>query len=59
MNALLLSVADAARSLSVGKTKLYQLIGAGELRTCRVGRRTLVTVASLEQLVARSCEGAE
>jgi excisionase family DNA binding protein len=36
---LLYSVEDAATAMAIGRTSLYELIAAGELRTVRVGRR--------------------
>jgi excisionase family DNA binding protein len=50
---LCVRVDQALHSLGIGKTKLYELIGAGELETIRIGRRTLVLQASLEDLVER------
>jgi excisionase family DNA binding protein len=45
------SVADARLSLGIGNTKLYELINSGDLDTIRVGRRRLITVASIERFV--------
>jgi excisionase family DNA binding protein len=53
---LTLSINDAASSLGIGRTKLYQLINAGKLEAVRIGRRTLVKTASIEALVA-ACSG--
>lgn len=53
-----LSINDAAGSLGIGRTKLYQLINAGKLEAIRIGRRTLVKTASIQALVA-SCTGAD
>jgi len=39
--------------LDIGKTKLYELIAAGELETIHIGRRTLVLQASIDALVER------
>lgn len=44
---------EVARSkLGIGRTKLYQLIAGGRLKTITIGRRRLVVYASLEALVA-------
>lgn len=56
--ALLVSDIEAARRLGLGKTKVRELMGAGELATVRVGRRRLVVVASLERFVADRLAGA-
>ena len=45
------SINEAIRISSIGRTKLYELIGSGELKVARVGRRTLVNAASLRQLI--------
>lgn len=43
---------DGAKALSgLGKTKIYEKIGNGQLEVIRVGRRTLVKVASLRQML--------
>lgn len=46
-------VARAAAMLGIGKTKLYELVGSGELETIRIGRRTLVLQSSIDALVSR------
>ncbi|RIK08052.1 MAG: transcriptional regulator [Acidobacteria bacterium] len=48
----MVDVDEAARRLGLGRTKLYDLIGSGALRTVTVGRRRLVPVAALDELVA-------
>jgi excisionase family DNA binding protein len=46
-----LSINDAATVLGVGRTKVYELIGAKRLKVVRLGRRTLVTSDSIDELV--------
>lgn len=46
-------VNDAARMIGVGRTKLYELISAGELETVKIGKATRVTTASLHKFVGR------
>ena len=48
---LVLTVPDACRVLRIGKTKLYALIGTGELKTLRIGRKRLIEPASLQALI--------
>jgi excisionase family DNA binding protein len=48
----LLSIQEAARRLSVGRTRLYDEIGAGRLRSVRIGRRRLVPADALAALAA-------
>ncbi len=44
---------ETGAALGVGRTKVYELIGAGELRTVKIGRRRLVPVSSVLELVER------
>lgn len=47
-----LTTADAARSLGIGKTKLFELIANGQLPAIRLGGRTLISREDLESFVA-------
>lgn len=47
---VLISVKDAAASLSIGQTKTWALIRDGHLKTTRIGGRTLVRTDSLRAL---------
>ncbi|MGW8201212.1 helix-turn-helix domain-containing protein [Sphingomonas bisphenolicum] len=44
---------EAARMIGVGRTKLYELIAAGEIETVKLGKATRITTASLHDLVRR------
>jgi len=46
------TIAEACAATGLGRTKLYELIGAGSVNTTLVGRRRLVSVKSLSQLIA-------
>lgn len=46
-------VNDAARMIGVGRTKLYELIAAGEVETVKLGKSTRITTASLHDLIKR------
>lgn len=50
MDTLLISIPDAAKALGVGRSKTYELIAAGQLKTVAIGRRRLVKVDSLKAL---------
>lgn len=43
----------------IGTTKTYQLINRGVLRTIKIGRRTLITMESVEALLGSPEKGAE
>jgi excisionase family DNA binding protein len=50
---LLYSVHGAARVLGLGRSKVYELIRTGTLRTVKIGRRRLVPAEALSAYVAR------
>jgi excisionase family DNA binding protein len=50
---LLLRPEDAARALGVGRTKVYELMRSGALRSVRVGGLRRVPVAALNEFVIR------
>jgi excisionase family DNA binding protein len=45
------TIDEACEATSLGRTKLYELIGAGQLATTTVGRRRLVLVRALLSLL--------
>lgn len=47
MKAILASIPDTLRALGIGRTTAYRLIDEGKLETVKIGRRTLVRVASI------------
>jgi excisionase family DNA binding protein len=51
METLLVSITDAAKALSLGRTSIYELIRTGELESRKMGRRRLITAASLRLFV--------
>lgn len=48
------TVDEACAVTGLGRTKLYELIGSGQLITTTIGRRRLVVVRSLLELVDRT-----
>ena len=56
-NRLVVPIPLACEILSISKPTLYRVIGLGELRTIKVGKRRLVPVAELERFVASKLEG--
>lgn len=50
MEPVLCSIADAARTLGIGKTKTYELIERGTLETITIDARRLVKVESIKRL---------
>jgi excisionase family DNA binding protein len=47
------SVIEAARRMSIGRSKTWELIRAGDLPAVRIGGRTLVRVADVDAFLAR------
>lgn len=51
MKPLALSVLEAARSLGIGRTTMYELLNDGAISSVKIGRRTLVPITELEKLL--------
>jgi len=47
-------IPEACRLTGIGRSKLYELIRAGEIRTIKVGTITLVPVQSLTEFLGIS-----
>ena len=52
MEVLAVSINDAARALSLGRTSIYAMIRDGKLEAFKLGRRTLIRAESIKRLVA-------
>jgi excisionase family DNA binding protein len=50
---VLVSVDEAARLLSLGRTMVYRLMMRNELRSVKVGRNRRIVVSSLHEYVGR------
>ena len=46
-------IPDACRMLGIRRSKLYELIAEGEIRTLKLGSATLVPVEGIKALVRR------
>ena len=56
-NSFLYSIADAAKALSIGRTKLLQMLARGELASVQIGTRRLITVKSIKTLIGEEHTG--
>jgi excisionase family DNA binding protein len=52
MTQIFVSITEAAHMLGVGRSKLYELLGSGELQSVKLGTRRLVRVASVRDFSA-------
>ncbi|MDG5487683.1 helix-turn-helix domain-containing protein [Sphingomonas sp. BGYR3] len=48
-----LRIAEACRITGIGRSKLYQLIKAGEIEVIKLGTMTLVSMRSVEEMMER------
>ncbi|WP_254305480.1 helix-turn-helix domain-containing protein [Sphingopyxis sp. BSNA05] len=46
------SINEACRVSSLGRTRIYQLIGEKRLQVRKIGKRTLIPAASLRNLIS-------
>lgn len=51
--ALLVTPEEAARRLGVGRSKVYDLMRAGDLRSLKIGGSRRISTAALEEFVDR------
>jgi excisionase family DNA binding protein len=45
--AILISISEATQRVSIGRSRMYEILAAGEVRSVKCGRRRLVDAASL------------
>ena len=48
------SIAEAASAISIGRSKLYELIAEGRVETRKIGKRTVIPALSLHRLLEAS-----
>jgi excisionase family DNA binding protein len=53
----LLSIDEAADALGIGRSRLYEEIGAGRLRSVTVGRRRLVPASAIAAYIEALADG--
>ena len=53
---LAISVEDAARKLSISRSLCWELVWTGRLKTISLGRRRLVPIKVLQELMAEAQE---
>lgn len=50
---MLIKIADAADQLSLSRSKVYELIAAGEIAVVKIGKSARIERTELERFVAR------
>jgi excisionase family DNA binding protein len=51
---VVVTVTAAAAMLSIGRTRVYELIASGDLASVKLGASRRVTIKSIRQLLARN-----
>ncbi|MFO1129150.1 MAG: helix-turn-helix domain-containing protein [Rhodospirillales bacterium] len=46
------SILEFGEIIGVGRTKIYELIAAGELRTVKLGKRRIVPASEIDRLLS-------
>ncbi len=49
---ILLTITEAATALAIGRTAIYELIGAGDLDVVHIGRSSRIPVDAIHEFVA-------
>nr|WP_281251230.1 helix-turn-helix domain-containing protein [Novosphingobium mathurense] len=56
MEPISVRIPEAVRMTGLSKSKIYQLIGSGDIEAAKVGRATVVFVASLKSFLRSRCK---
>ena len=48
---LSLTVDETCKAIGIGRTKFYELVNAGKLKTVKIGKRRYVLLAELERFL--------
>lgn len=59
LDPLLHRIPDACRRLSVSRTTLYELIKAGEIRSVKIGSRSLIPEIDLQRVLSSRLGGVQ
>ncbi|KKB97957.1 ethanolamine utilization protein EutA [Mycolicibacter arupensis] len=53
LNSRLWPVEAVMERLSIGRSMVFELMASGQLRSCKVGRRRLVSESAINEYIAR------
>lgn len=59
MDSILINVDEAARLLGLGRSKTYELVLSGQLRSLKIGRSRKIPKQALDEFVRSRLEEAE
>lgn len=59
MTTFLLRIPETCQALGIGRSKVYDLINEGRLEKVKIGKRTLVRVASIRALAGEGSPHAD
>lgn len=51
MDEKVFTIEEASRFLRIGRSRVYELLGEGEIRAVRLGRRTIITASELQRFL--------
>lgn len=51
-------IRDAERVSGLSKSRLYELAAEGQIRLCKIGRRTLIPAVDLRRIIESGCQRA-
>jgi len=54
---LLVTIADAAEALALGRSAVYELLLTGQIQSVKIGRARRIPVDALQAFVARQLDG--
>lgn len=55
---VLVSIREAGHILGIGRSKIYELLGQGDLESVKLDGRRLVVMASIKELIQKLREAA-
>ncbi|HEE9762291.1 MULTISPECIES: helix-turn-helix domain-containing protein [Pseudomonas] len=53
---LSVGIEDAARSLGIARSMMYEMVGKGEIQSFKIGRRRLILASELKSFIERAAK---
>lgn len=48
---MLLTIPEVCSTIRIGRTKLYQLLNAGDIQAVKIGKKTLIQESAIQQWI--------